>query len=181
MTFGNSKRCGFCASQVERQQGCQRAFRRRRSGRSSHCNRSVCWAHLERDFRRISQREGIAGQVGKELVCLCEQMFALWHQWKNNPQAPLLQDLQISLTTCREKVKFWLERGSICGHDPTHKIPAKTFWLLKSPFGLLQGNHMLTPRIILPKGVLEHSLFFENFRSANTPNVAQSSLSECLA
>jgi len=81
--------------------------------------RQVCWAHLARDFARISQREGLAGQVGKELVALCAQMFEIWHQWKDRLDSPTLLDLQTALSDCRKQVRYWLERGAICGHDPT--------------------------------------------------------------
>ena len=81
--------------------------------------RQVCWAHLARDFARISQREGVAGQVGRELVALCAQMFEIWHQWKDSSGSPTLLDLQTAMSECRKQVRYWLERSVICGHDPT--------------------------------------------------------------
>ena len=40
--------------------------------------RQVCWAHLLRDFNRIAQREGLAGQIGRRLLGLGFVMFR-WH------------------------------------------------------------------------------------------------------
>ncbi len=37
--------------------------------------RQLCWAHLLRDFNRISQRHGLAGQIGRRLLGLGLVMF----------------------------------------------------------------------------------------------------------
>jgi transposase len=37
--------------------------------------RQVCWAHLLRDFNRIGQRQGLAGQIGRRLLGLGLVMF----------------------------------------------------------------------------------------------------------
>ena len=37
--------------------------------------RQVCWAHLLRDFNRIGQRQGLAGQIGRRLLGLGLLMF----------------------------------------------------------------------------------------------------------
>jgi transposase len=37
--------------------------------------RQVCWAHLLRDFNRIGQRSGLAGQIGRRLLGLGLVMF----------------------------------------------------------------------------------------------------------
>ena len=42
--------------------------------------RQLCWAHLKRDFTKISQREGKAGEIGKELLNLESELFNLWHK-----------------------------------------------------------------------------------------------------
>jgi len=72
-----------------------------------------------RDFTRISQRAGAAGDVGKELLLLTTQMFEIRHQWKNSLDSLTVLDLQASLEHCRNQVRYWLDRGSICGHIPT--------------------------------------------------------------
>ena len=37
--------------------------------------RQICWAHLLRDFNRIAQRQGLAGQIGRRLLGLGLVMF----------------------------------------------------------------------------------------------------------
>lgn len=44
--------------------------------------RQVCWAHLYRDFVRISERRGEAGRLGRALTKLAETLFALWHGYR---------------------------------------------------------------------------------------------------
>ena len=39
--------------------------------------RQICWAHLLRDFNRIGQRDGLAGQIGRRLHALGYVMFRL--------------------------------------------------------------------------------------------------------
>lgn len=42
--------------------------------------RQVCWAHLRREFLAMSERSGVTGEIGAELLALTDQMFHLWHQ-----------------------------------------------------------------------------------------------------
>lgn len=42
--------------------------------------RQLCWAHLLRDFTKISERSGTAGQVGDQLLGQAKRMFRYWHQ-----------------------------------------------------------------------------------------------------
>lgn len=41
-------------------------------------NRQLCWAHLKRDFTKIAERSGIAGELGKAFL---EQQRLLFDQW----------------------------------------------------------------------------------------------------
>lgn len=42
--------------------------------------RQLCWAHLRRDFIKISERPGVSGQLGEALVKQQEKLFELWHR-----------------------------------------------------------------------------------------------------
>ncbi len=42
--------------------------------------RQLCWAHLRQEFIKISERTGVAGELGEALVKLQEQLFELWHR-----------------------------------------------------------------------------------------------------
>ena len=42
--------------------------------------RQLCWAHLRREFIKISERPGISAQLGTALVKQQEKLFELWHR-----------------------------------------------------------------------------------------------------
>lgn len=44
--------------------------------------RQLCWAHLKRDFQKISEREGESAEIGKALLEAEAQTFKLWQQVK---------------------------------------------------------------------------------------------------
>ena len=45
--------------------------------------RQICWAHLERDFRGISERSGTSNEIGLNLLEQTDKLFHYWHQWKD--------------------------------------------------------------------------------------------------
>jgi transposase len=42
--------------------------------------RQLCWAHLIRDFTKISERRGGSKRIGKDLLARIEKMFEWWHR-----------------------------------------------------------------------------------------------------
>ena len=42
--------------------------------------RQLCWAHLKRDFIKISERSGVSQQIGTALLEQLEKLFDLWYQ-----------------------------------------------------------------------------------------------------
>jgi hypothetical protein len=42
--------------------------------------RQLCWAHLRREFIKISERSGVSQELGTALVKAQEQLFELWHR-----------------------------------------------------------------------------------------------------
>lgn len=42
--------------------------------------RQVCWAHLKRDFTRIAERSGVAGEIGRALLGQTRRLFRWWHR-----------------------------------------------------------------------------------------------------
>ena len=50
-------------------------------------HRQICWSHLLRDFISLSERDGIDGDLGGELVELTVQMFKWWHQVRDGPMS----------------------------------------------------------------------------------------------
>lgn len=72
--------------------------------------RQLCWAHLKRDFTKISQREGKAGEIGSQLLELEAELFTYWHKVRDKTltrEAFTLKALEI-----RQKVKLLLEMGA---------------------------------------------------------------------
>ncbi|WP_119157978.1 IS66 family transposase, partial [Caldimonas tepidiphila] len=83
--------------------------------------RQLCWAHLLRDFRRIAERQGAPGVVGRWLLATGHVLFR-WRQQGRAPQefAPLQRRLRQTLqrgvaqtacrrtaATCAELLKWW--------------------------------------------------------------------------
>jgi transposase len=42
--------------------------------------RQVCWAHLKRDFTKISERPGVSAEIGEALLASQRQLFEFWHR-----------------------------------------------------------------------------------------------------
>jgi transposase len=81
--------------------------------------RQVCWAHLLRDFTRISQRSGAAGRIGRRLLGLGYVMFR-WRERACKNYEPLQRRLQAALergaaqtecsrtaNTCANLLRLW--------------------------------------------------------------------------
>jgi hypothetical protein len=58
--------------------------------------RQICWAHLERDFRKISERSGSSSVIGADLLTQTNNLFHVWHQFKEG---------HIDRTTLKKKTK----------------------------------------------------------------------------
>ncbi|HBE54271.1 MAG TPA: hypothetical protein DDW76_37360 [Cyanobacteria bacterium UBA11369] len=42
--------------------------------------RQLCWAHLKREFIKISERPGVCQELGTRLVQQQEKLFSLWQR-----------------------------------------------------------------------------------------------------
>lgn len=79
--------------------------------------RQLCWAHLERDFRKISERTESSGIIGADLLVQTNNLFHFWHQFKNG---------DIDRNTLKKKTKSirifiegLLRRGKRSKHNKT--------------------------------------------------------------
>ena len=72
--------------------------------------RQLCWAHLKRDFIKISERGGESARIGAELVKLEELLFHHWHKCRDGTlsRASFIQQAE----KIREKVKLLLEEAA---------------------------------------------------------------------
>lgn len=72
--------------------------------------RQICWAHLKRDFKAISESKGGLGQIGKELYALAQKILKLRRrvrdgtlQWKT---------FQSRMILLEDDVERFLEKGA---------------------------------------------------------------------
>jgi transposase len=84
--------------------------------RVAPARRQVCWAHLKRDFQKISDRGGpdaAVGRVGRRLV---KRVFAAWHGFRDG-QVTRVQ-LEAQLAPAMDRMNRVLLEGAILGTDP---------------------------------------------------------------
>lgn len=72
--------------------------------------RQICWAHLERDFRKISERSGTSKLIGDELLIQTNKLFHQWHQYKD--KVITRQYLNRRTKAIRLKIETLLWRGT---------------------------------------------------------------------
>jgi transposase len=87
--------------------------------------RQVCWAHLKRDFKRISQRTGVAGELGQALLA---QQKLLFEQWYRVRDGTLERDEFIDeVAPIQQQIRALLEQGASYPIGKDEKTPlAKT-------------------------------------------------------
>lgn len=85
--------------------------------------RQLCWAHLIRDFTKISERSGKAGQLGETLLHLSEKMFRHWHSVKDEtlPRGLFAKRMR----SIRADVESVLAEGAVCGESKTRNTCKK--------------------------------------------------------
>ena len=96
--------------------------------------RQFCWAHLLRDFIKISERSGQSGRIGEQLLAYSRRMFKLWWRYRdgNLSRAKFI----LVMKRIQEALEKTLEAGTRCGHRKTegtcrkivkHKVALWTF------------------------------------------------------
>ena len=83
--------------------------------------RQLCWAHLIRDLSAIAERQGVSGEIGRELLALQQQLFVQWHQWKDG--AIDWPTLQLSCRPLRQHFEGTLQRVVDLGFAPKERTP----------------------------------------------------------
>lgn len=87
--------------------------------------RQVCWAHLKRDFTKISERVGISAILGKTLLEQQKKLFEVWHQARDGMITRT--ELNQQVISIRTKVQEILTQGAAYPIAPKDKSPlAKT-------------------------------------------------------
>jgi transposase len=72
--------------------------------------RQYCWAHVKRDFTRIAEMSGEAGEIGRALLDVETRLFEFWHRVRDGTMTrPAFQN---EVRTIRRMVKEFLLRGT---------------------------------------------------------------------
>jgi transposase len=120
-----------------------------------------CWAHLIRDFRRLSERAGAGGIWGEEALELSRQLFEEWQGYRQRAGQMSLEELKDALAPIRTDFKQLLEEGkthedgavkSLCGE--LNKAEA-SLWVFSEVAGVEPTNNAaeraLRPAVIWRK------------------------------
>ncbi len=79
--------------------------------------RQLCWAHLLRDFTKISERSGSAGQVGDQLLAQAKRMFRYWHQVRDGTLTRT--GFAHAMIHVQARMEAALQQGINCGESKT--------------------------------------------------------------
>jgi len=71
--------------------------------------RQICWAHLKRDFKRLAQKPGVAGELGEKALTITAHVFMLWKDFK--AQIIDRRALNQCLRPLKSELRSVLERG----------------------------------------------------------------------
>jgi len=72
--------------------------------------RQLCWAHLKREFVKISERTGISKEIGETLLKLEEELFKLWYQVRDGTLKRC--EFQLQAQSIRNSIKSCLEEAA---------------------------------------------------------------------
>jgi uncharacterized coiled-coil protein SlyX len=86
-------------------------------------NRQICWAHLQRDFQAIAERQGDSKTIGEELMAQSKQLFRLWQQVRDGTLE--MSEFRKLLEPIKEKVSDLLFAGTLSSHSKTGKTCSK--------------------------------------------------------
>lgn len=92
--------------------------------------RQICWSHLQRDFKKISERAGTSRKIGQSLLVCCRKMFALWHRVKEGKLSR--KKFKKLMKPIQKKVELLLKQGACCGHKKTQRTCKNILKIKKS-------------------------------------------------
>lgn len=82
--------------------------------------RQLCWAHLKREFIKISERPGVSAQLGAALRKQQEKLFELWHRVRDGTLTRY--EFQVLVQDIRLQIKALLQEAAdyeIATHEKT--------------------------------------------------------------
>ena len=82
-------------------------------------NRQLCWAHLKRDFTKLSEKDNeVLAKIGKSLLVCESELFNTWHLFREGQLTRF--ELQRQAAPIRKRVGELLEQGSYT--DPALRV-----------------------------------------------------------
>lgn len=81
--------------------------------------RQLCWSHLIRDFQKISERSGLAGKLGDDILNAVRRMFRLWQLFKSGQITR--RTFKQAMEPVRATIESLLLQATTCGHAKTEK------------------------------------------------------------
>jgi transposase len=124
--------------------------------------RQLCWAHLKREFTKISERSGVSPQLGRDLLAQQKKLFRLWHRVGDGTLSRT--QFQSLVSPLRERVRSLLEQGADYPISFKEKTPlAKTVrtcrQLLKNVLEFMTQAVRASPQGSSPLSRLPQSIF----------------------
>ncbi len=87
--------------------------------------RQLCWAHLKREFIKISERSGVSKDIGNNLVKQQEKLFELWHRVRDGTLSR--PEFQLLVPSIRNSILTSLQEAAYYEIGTKEKTPlAKT-------------------------------------------------------
>jgi hypothetical protein len=87
--------------------------------------RQLCWAHLKREFTKISERSGVSRQLGRDLLAQEKKLFRLWRRVRDGTLSR--KEFQSLVSPIRARVSTLLSWGADHQIGSKEKTPlAKT-------------------------------------------------------
>ena len=108
--------------------------------------RQLCWAHLKRDFQKISERSGKSGRIGEELLTCVKKMFQGWRKVKDGTMSRT--QFQKWMRPIRNRIEALLEEGLRCIHKKTSRTCKKilkvkvALWTFVDTAGIEPTNNL---------------------------------------
>lgn len=106
-------------------------------------NHQLCWAHLKRDFQKISERTGQAGQIGHQLLKTYRQLFEFW-KTESPENSTFSKKQKKRLRYLKNKLLRGLVAGTHCDHERTKRTCENILNLQQSLWHFF-GNKAIPP------------------------------------
>jgi len=121
--------------------------------------RQLCWSHIKRHFKKISEASGDAGKLGDQLLALQKRLFTLWHRVRDGTLQRSSFRTYVSAIRC--EMRSLLEQGQTCSHKFTATTCAEllkveeAMWTFARIEGVEptnnNGEHAIRPGVVWRK------------------------------